>query len=138
MLEQVRQSGLKAIFVFIAPPSVEELKARLQGRNTESTDQVSKRLANAKEELARSASIVTSPVCTAVVMPSAAHQKATRNRFAEECAPLQPTVHVQSVLIGRSMTMTLSARELAVIWSSSGNLYSSWGCSKMHASISSH
>lgn len=31
---QVRKSGLKAIFVFIAPPSLEELEARLRGRAT--------------------------------------------------------------------------------------------------------
>jgi hypothetical protein len=31
---QVRNSSLKAIFVFIAPPSLEELEHRLRGRAT--------------------------------------------------------------------------------------------------------
>ena len=50
---QVRQSPLRAIFVFIAPPSLEELERRLRGRGTESEEQVATRLQTAKEELAR-------------------------------------------------------------------------------------
>ena len=50
----VRRSTLKAIFVFIAPPSEEELERRLRGRGTESEDQIQQRLATAKEEMARS------------------------------------------------------------------------------------
>ncbi|KAK9798951.1 hypothetical protein WJX73_008977 [Symbiochloris irregularis] len=49
---QVRKSHLRAVFVFIAPPSMEELERRLRGRNTESTEQVEARLANAKAEIA--------------------------------------------------------------------------------------
>ena len=37
--------------VFIAPPSFEELAARLRGRGTEDEDKVLKRLETAKEEL---------------------------------------------------------------------------------------
>ena len=51
---QVRaNSELRAIFVFLAPPSVEELEARLRGRGTETDEQVQTRLATAKQELAR-------------------------------------------------------------------------------------
>lgn len=49
---QVRASGLPAIFVFIAPPSLEELEHRLRNRGTESEEQIATRLRNAKEELA--------------------------------------------------------------------------------------
>ena len=49
---QVRKSDLSAIFVFIAPPSVEELEKRLRGRGTESEEQIQTRLTNAKKELA--------------------------------------------------------------------------------------
>jgi len=49
---QVRASGLRAIFVFISPPSVEELERRLRGRGTESEEQITTRLKNAREELA--------------------------------------------------------------------------------------
>jgi guanylate kinase len=49
---QVRASGLPAIFVFIGPPSLEELEHRLRNRGTESEEQITTRLRNAKEELA--------------------------------------------------------------------------------------
>ncbi|KAL4440067.1 hypothetical protein ABPG75_003068 [Micractinium tetrahymenae] len=48
---QVRKSGLKAVFVFIAPPSLEELEHRLRGRATDSEEQITTRLRNAQEEL---------------------------------------------------------------------------------------
>jgi guanylate kinase len=50
---QVRKSALKAIFVFVAPPSLYELERRLRSRGTESEEQVQKRLGNAREELDR-------------------------------------------------------------------------------------
>ena len=49
----VRRSKLKAIFVFIAPPSTEALEQRLRGRGTESEEQIQIRLQAAKEEIAR-------------------------------------------------------------------------------------
>lgn len=50
---QVRQRpDLPAIFVFIAPPSVEELEKRLRGRGTESPEQVQQRILHAKQEIA--------------------------------------------------------------------------------------
>lgn len=52
---QVRSSGLPAIFVFIAPPSMEELERRLRGRGTEAPEQVETRLKNAYAEMARCA-----------------------------------------------------------------------------------
>ncbi len=48
---QVRSAMPKACAVFIAPPSVEALKARLVGRGTDSSDQVQERLATAVREL---------------------------------------------------------------------------------------
>ncbi len=51
----VRRSGLKAVFVFVAPPSSEELERRLRGRGTESEAQIAERLAAAKQEIARRA-----------------------------------------------------------------------------------
>jgi guanylate kinase len=49
---QVRESAPDATLVFIAPPSIAELDARLRGRGTESTDALSARLEIAHEELA--------------------------------------------------------------------------------------
>ncbi|CAL8470025.1 g9567 [Coccomyxa elongata] len=48
----VRRSKLKAIFVFVAPPSTQALEQRLRGRGTESEEQIQERLQAAKEEIA--------------------------------------------------------------------------------------
>lgn len=47
----VRASSLEAIFIFICPPSFEELEKRLRARGTETEEQINKRLRNAKAEL---------------------------------------------------------------------------------------
>lgn len=52
---QVRRSMPDAHFVFLAPPSVEELVQRLSGRGTESPDAVAARLARAQVEMAAEA-----------------------------------------------------------------------------------
>jgi guanylate kinase len=49
---QVRQAMPEAIAVFIAPPSLEALRARLVGRGTDSSEQVDERLRTAERELA--------------------------------------------------------------------------------------
>lgn len=51
-MRQVRKSTLKAIFVFVAPPSTEALEQRLRGRNTETPEQIEERMAAAREEIA--------------------------------------------------------------------------------------
>ncbi|CAL9065208.1 unnamed protein product [Musa banksii] len=47
----VRASSLDAIFIFVTPPSFEELEKRLRARGTETEEQVQKRLRNARAEL---------------------------------------------------------------------------------------
>ncbi|KAM1396570.1 hypothetical protein ACFX2I_014249 [Malus domestica] len=47
----VRASSLEAIFIFVCPPSMEELEKRLRARGTETEEQVLKRLRNAKTEI---------------------------------------------------------------------------------------
>mmetsp|Transcript_30562 Transcript_30562/g.74563 ORF Transcript_30562/g.74563 Transcript_30562/m.74563 type:complete len:198 (+) Transcript_30562:1214-1807(+) len=47
----VRKAGLPALFVFVAPPSFEELEKRLRGRASETEDAIATRLQNAKGEL---------------------------------------------------------------------------------------
>jgi guanylate kinase len=49
---QVRAAMPEAVQVFIAPPSVEALRARLVGRGTDDAEQVEARLRVAEEELA--------------------------------------------------------------------------------------
>ena len=48
---QVRAAMPDAVAVFIAPPSVEALRARLVGRGTDSSEQVDERLKTAEREL---------------------------------------------------------------------------------------
>ncbi len=48
---QIRHAMPEAVQVFIAPPSVEALRARLVGRGTDAPDDVEARLATALEEL---------------------------------------------------------------------------------------
>jgi guanylate kinase len=50
-VKQVQKSDIKARYVFVAPPSDEELEKRLRGRGTETETSVQKRLARAKDEL---------------------------------------------------------------------------------------
>eukprot|EP00960_Hanusia_phi_P043161 755889-Hanusia_phi.AAC.12 len=47
----VRHAKLDAIFVFVAPPSMEDLENRLRGRGTETEEKILKRLAGAKAEM---------------------------------------------------------------------------------------
>ncbi len=49
---QVRRSMPDALFVFLAPPSWDELVRRLLGRGTEDAEERARRLATAREELA--------------------------------------------------------------------------------------
>lgn len=51
-VKQVKKSSISARYVFISPPSEEELEKRLRGRGTENEDSVNQRLNRAKEELA--------------------------------------------------------------------------------------
>lgn len=48
---QVKATYPDAVFVFVIPPSLEELERRLIGRNTETSEIIEKRLKRAKEEL---------------------------------------------------------------------------------------
>jgi guanylate kinase len=50
---QVRERTRGSLFVFLAPPSLEELERRLRGRGTESEARIALRLATADQELAQ-------------------------------------------------------------------------------------
>jgi len=49
---QLKKSGYEAIFIFIRPPSLAELRARLFKRKTEKTEHIEQRLAWARDEIA--------------------------------------------------------------------------------------
>ena len=50
----IRATGLNAFFVFIAPPNLEELRRRLEKRNTENSEILRRRLEGAEAEMAHS------------------------------------------------------------------------------------
>ena len=47
----VKRSTLDPYYIFISPPSMETLEARLRGRGTEKEESIQKRLGNAAKEL---------------------------------------------------------------------------------------
>ncbi len=52
----LRRDKVEGRFVFVAPPSEEELERRLRGRGTDSQAAISQRLATARHEMAQSSS----------------------------------------------------------------------------------
>lgn len=48
---QLRRTCPDAVFIFILPPSFEELERRLRGRNTDTPEVIARRLANARREI---------------------------------------------------------------------------------------
>lgn len=51
--KQLKKTFYKGTFIFLLPPSREELTRRLTGRGTDSEDSIAKRLANAEGEIAQ-------------------------------------------------------------------------------------
>ena len=49
---QLRNTGLSGVFIFILPPDMGELRKRLASRNTDDEEVIASRLANAAEEIA--------------------------------------------------------------------------------------
>ena len=50
-VKSIEQTDLNPVYVFLRPPSLEELEKRLRGRGTETEESLSKRLDTAKREL---------------------------------------------------------------------------------------
>ena len=48
---QIREKAPDALFIFLAPPSITELRDRLAGRGTETEEVIAKRIATANEEV---------------------------------------------------------------------------------------
>ncbi|WP_407540718.1 guanylate kinase [Deinococcus radiomollis] len=80
---QVRQSTDEAILVFIMPPSLTELRRRLEGRATENPQQIERRLARAREEILEAHAfdyVVMNDDLTRAVLDMHAIQRAERSR----------------------------------------------------------
>lgn len=52
--EQLRNSGLDGVFIFILPPNMKELLSRLESRNTDNEEIIARRMKNAAGEIAES------------------------------------------------------------------------------------
>jgi guanylate kinase len=52
---KVREQFPEAVLVFVRPPTLADLRARLEGRGTETAEELARRLAEAERELARAA-----------------------------------------------------------------------------------
>ncbi|KAK5997214.1 Guanylate kinase [Cladobotryum mycophilum] len=50
-VKQMKKSGISARYVFVAPPSVEQLEARLRGRGTEKEESIRDRMTQAEKEI---------------------------------------------------------------------------------------
>ncbi len=50
-VKQIRKTSIDARFIFVKPPTFEELEKRLRGRGTEDETSITKRLDQAKKEL---------------------------------------------------------------------------------------
>ncbi len=48
---QIKKSGLPGVFIFILPPSMEELERRLRGRDSDDDAEIRRRLAKAVDEI---------------------------------------------------------------------------------------
>jgi guanylate kinase len=51
-VRNVKKSALKPYYIFVAPPSMEQLEKRLRGRGTEKEEDIQTRLGNAAQEMA--------------------------------------------------------------------------------------
>ncbi len=49
----IRQLGVEAVYVYLLPPSLSELRKRLEGRKTDSAEVIEKRFSRAREEIER-------------------------------------------------------------------------------------
>lgn len=52
-VETLRNLKYQGVYIFILPPSMEELEKRLKGRGTESNDQIKQRLETGKKEMSK-------------------------------------------------------------------------------------
>jgi guanylate kinase len=50
-VQNVKKSDLNCYYIFISPPSIEELESRLRGRGTETEDKIQIRMKNASDEI---------------------------------------------------------------------------------------
>lgn len=56
---QLREGGIAGLYLFIAPPSIEELRARLERRGSDSAEEIAQRIAIAEGEILAARELVS-------------------------------------------------------------------------------
>ncbi len=85
-----------AVLVFVEPPSMAELERRLRGRGTESEEQVSLRLENARSEMERAAEYDV---------------RIVNDDLERACSELQEVIHTYEMDGGPSQDVRDQARD---------------------------
>jgi guanylate kinase len=88
----VRQRCPDAVLIFVMPPSLEEMEARLRGRGSESEAQIQRRLRDARGELAHAEQydyVIVNDVLESAVEKLTAIVIAERCRVARDRAPVE-------------------------------------------------
>lgn len=67
-VEQIRNSDLNPILIFIMPPSIDELERRLHGRKSETPESLQRRLNTAKSEIEYGMSSVRSILLSFIIL----------------------------------------------------------------------
>lgn len=112
---QIRQSGLPALFVFIAPPSLEELERRLRGRGTETPNSMDRRIQNARLEISRQVQHRVMRVCFCLCSGSETELEGAHMQAAGHKQPVAALLCacVCMCLLGRG---ALACRAVAHCW----------------------
>jgi len=88
--QQVKERAPEALLIFLAPPSLADLEARLRGRGTESEERMSRRLEKAAWEIAQAGwfdHVVVNDALERATDQVAAIIDASRSEPPEESAP---------------------------------------------------
>ncbi len=94
-VEKLKQINFNGVYIFILPPSLEELKSRLKGRGTESADKINQRYEAGKQEIKKWSLydyVLTNNVVEDVVKKIAAiiqAEKSKTNRYQSSCPNLK-------------------------------------------------
>jgi guanylate kinase len=97
-VETLRTLKYQGVYIFILPPSMEELEKRLTGRGTESDNQIKQRLEAGKKEMAKShlydyaVTNVNIDESVDIVLSIILAEKSRMNRYQPDCPEIRKIV----------------------------------------------
>ena len=101
-VETLRTLKYQGIYIFILPPSMEELKKRLTGRGTEADSQIKQRLETGKKEIAKSrlydyaVTNVTIDESVDTILAIIHAEKKRMNRYQTDCPEIRKILDMRS------------------------------------------